>query len=167
MVHLGHKISMYYFSCSGGPSVLSIKSPLQNFLSGLRFLHLVDLWVTVHSSTSWAGKYPVGHVTPDMCFFMLRWERYRLHKKHVGTRYAEPVFFSSGGIYGSRNAFWCVRGTKHQRTIFHTPVGRVRFPKKVSQETLRRICVFASSRTCGSLHEKPSGEFHGLIVMSH
>jgi hypothetical protein len=71
MVHLGHKISMYYFSCSGGPSVVSIKSPLQNFLSGLRFLHLVDLWVTVLSGTSWAGKYPVGHVMPDMCFLCL------------------------------------------------------------------------------------------------
>jgi hypothetical protein len=36
--------------------------------------------------------------------------------------------FASGGICGSRSAFWCVRGVKHQCTIFHTRVGPMRFP---------------------------------------
>jgi hypothetical protein len=39
---------------------------------------------------------------------------------------------------------------KHRRTIFHSRVGPVRFPKKECRDMLCRACVFASSRICGS-----------------
>jgi hypothetical protein len=40
--------------------------------------------------------------------------------------------FPSGGIYGSRIAFWCVWGVKYRSTIFHARVGQVRFHIKRS-----------------------------------
>jgi hypothetical protein len=67
----------------------------------------------------------VGHVVHsgvskarniDAPFFMFRWASCGCHKK----------IFASRGIYGSRGAFMCVRGAKHDRTIFHARVGLVR-----------------------------------------
>jgi hypothetical protein len=46
--------------------------------------------------------------------------------------------FASGGISGSRSAFWCIRGMKYQRTIFHPQVGSTWFQYKV-----RRVIVCA------------------------
>jgi hypothetical protein len=34
-----------------------------------------------------------GAQNVDILFFMLRWDRYRFHKKCVGTHYAKQVFF--------------------------------------------------------------------------
>jgi hypothetical protein len=34
-------------------------------------------------------------------------------------------FIASGGICGSRSAFWCVQFVKCDRTIFHARVGSV------------------------------------------
>jgi hypothetical protein len=42
--------------------------------------------------------------------------------------------FASDGICGSRNAFWCVRGMKCRRTIFHGRVGLIRIPQKARQD---------------------------------
>jgi hypothetical protein len=77
----------------------------------------------------------VGHVVHscvseaqniDLLFFMLRCDRYRFNKKGVGTFHRTCVF-ASGGIYGSRSAFRCVQGMKHQDIIFHAAVGPVLF----------------------------------------
>jgi hypothetical protein len=38
--------------------------------------------------------------------------------------------FASGWISGSHSAFWCARGWKHRRTIFHARVGPYGFDKK-------------------------------------
>jgi hypothetical protein len=38
--------------------------------------------------------------------------------------------FASGGIYGSRSAFRCIRGGKRRCTIFHARVARCGFRKK-------------------------------------
>jgi hypothetical protein len=38
--------------------------------------------------------------------------------------------FASGGICGSRSAFWCVRGAKHQHIIFHAQVGPIQIRQK-------------------------------------
>jgi hypothetical protein len=37
--------------------------------------------------------------------------------KNVSGHAMQTCVFASGGIYGSRSAFWFVRGAKHQRTI--------------------------------------------------
>jgi hypothetical protein len=33
-------------------------------------------------------------------FFLLRWDRYKFHENHVGTRYAECVFLRPMGSVG-------------------------------------------------------------------
>jgi hypothetical protein len=81
-------------------------------------------------------------------FFMFGWDRYRLYKKCVETRYTELVF-SSSGIFGSHSAFWYVWGVIHRRTIFYARVGPVRFSQKAHRDTLRQTCVFTSSPIFG------------------
>jgi hypothetical protein len=71
-----------------------------------------------------------GAQNVEIVFFMLGWDRYRFDQKRVRTRYAEPVFFAYGGICGSHSAFWCIRGAKHQCTIFYALVGLAGFLKK-------------------------------------
>jgi hypothetical protein len=80
----------------------------------------------------------------DALFIILGWVRYRFHKKHAGTRYAEPVFLhpvgSAGhvvhsGASGSRNIdalffilWWhqygCYKkrdGTRYAKLMFFIP----------------------------------------------
>jgi hypothetical protein len=92
---------------------------------------------------------------------MLDWARRGFHKKLIRTSYAEHVFcfmwdlrvtyclpgavsiksssgqvtlnmcFASCGICGSRSVFRCVRGAKHQRTIFMLGWAWCGFDKKL------------------------------------
>jgi hypothetical protein len=57
----------------------------------------------------WHPVGPAGHVVHfgaygmrnvDALFFMLRWNRYRLHKKRIGTHYVEHVFLHAMGSTG-------------------------------------------------------------------
>jgi hypothetical protein len=66
----------------------------------------------------------VGHVVHfgasgvriiDALLFMLGWDQFRFNKKQGETLCCTCVF-TSDWIYGSRSAFWYVRGVKHQRT---------------------------------------------------
>jgi hypothetical protein len=51
------------------------------------------------------------------------------------------LFFSSGGIYGSRSALQCVQGVKPRRTIFLARVALVRIVQKVRQDKLcQNLC---------------------------
>jgi hypothetical protein len=50
--------------------------------------------------------------------------------------------FASGGICGSRSAFWCVQGVKRQHTIFHALVGLTQIRQKARCDVLRQSCIF-------------------------
>jgi hypothetical protein len=65
----------------------------------------------VHSGAS-------GARNVDTLFFMHGWDQYGFDEKCIGARYAELLFFVSGGIAESRNAFRCVRGPNRRHTIF-------------------------------------------------
>jgi hypothetical protein len=80
---------------------------------------------------------------------MLWWDQNKFYKKRRDTLRGTCVF-ASGGICGSRIAFQCIRGTKHQRTIFHGRVRPVWISQKAHRDTLRGTCTFASSGICGS-----------------
>jgi hypothetical protein len=49
--------------------------------------------------------------------------------------------FASGGICGSCSAFWCIRGVKHRRTLFHahSGLGAV-FIKSTSGQVTPNLC---------------------------
>jgi hypothetical protein len=61
----------------------------------------------------------------------------------IALRQVMPnLCFSSGGIYRSCSAFWCVWGVKRWHTIFHAQVGPARRPQKVRRDMLHWTCVF-------------------------
>jgi hypothetical protein len=62
----------------------------------------------------------------------------------------QTCVFASGGICGSRSAFWWIREAKRRCPILHARVGRVQIPQKACRDTLCRTCVFASGGMCGS-----------------
>jgi hypothetical protein len=65
----------------------------------------------------------------DALFFMLRWDQSGFYKNRA--RHVMPnLCLASGGIFGSRSAFRCVRDAKGQRAIFHAHVGLIRIPEK-------------------------------------
>jgi hypothetical protein len=90
----------------------------------LVFLH--PLGSTGHIVRS--GSFGMRNV--NALFFMIGWARFGYHRNCVGTSYAELVFFSFSGSYGSHSAICCVRGVKHQRTIFHGWVSPVKIQQK-------------------------------------
>jgi hypothetical protein len=57
---------------------------------------------------------------------------------------------ASGGICGSRSAFWFIHGTKCPRNIFPAREGPVQVPQKVHRDTLHQNSVFASGGIYGS-----------------
>jgi hypothetical protein len=64
--------------------------------------------------------------------------------------FCQTCVFASGGICGSRSAFWCVQGMKRRCAIFHAQVGPVWIWQKARQNTLGQNCIFASGGICVS-----------------
>jgi hypothetical protein len=71
LVRLHRKISMHYFSCSGGPGMDSTKIAMGDALHSRAF----------------------GPQNVDELFFMPGWGQYGFHKKQVKRCYTELVFF--------------------------------------------------------------------------
>jgi hypothetical protein len=87
-MHPECKIPTYYFTCSGGPGAVSIKSAPGLVTPNLSFLHPVgSAGHVVHSGVSEPQNV-------DVLFFMLAWDRYGFHKKQIGRHYLELVFFN-------------------------------------------------------------------------
>jgi hypothetical protein len=82
------------FSRSGGPSVVFIKCVLGNVMLNLCFCIRYDLRV-MECILVCPGRKKYRHY-----FFMLRWDRYRLHKKHDGTCYIDLVLLHPVGSMG-------------------------------------------------------------------
>jgi hypothetical protein len=84
-------MSTDYFSCSGGPSAVFIKSTPGHNALNLCFSIRRDLWVTqcvlVHLGCETSAYYFVIH----------SWKWYRFHIKRIGTHYDELVFLHPVG----------------------------------------------------------------------
>jgi hypothetical protein len=89
----GPQKSTPYFSCSGGPSVISIRSAPGHVPLNLCFCIWWDLWVTVHFGAS-------GLQNIDALFFKIGWGQGGIYRKRVGTRYVELVLLHSVGFAG-------------------------------------------------------------------
>jgi hypothetical protein len=82
----GCETSSHYFSYSGGPGAVSIKSAPGHVMPKLCFLHPVrSVGHVVHSGAS-------GPRNIEALFFMLGWYRYRFNKKCIGTGYTRLVY---------------------------------------------------------------------------
>jgi hypothetical protein len=106
----------------------------------LVFLHLVRSVGHIVCS----GASEVQNV--NALFFMLGWADVDLEKVRPDTLRRTYVF-SSGAIYGSRSAFWGVRGMKH---LFFMIEWAQCGLEKTRLVPLHRTCVFTSSLICGS-----------------
>jgi hypothetical protein len=108
------------FSCSNELGVDPLKSTRVHY-SKVVFLH--SMWSVDHVVRSDGS----GVWNVDALFFC------------SGRHSADPIksvirhitlnlYFTSGAIYGSCSAYWCIRGVKHRHTIFHARVGPMRIP---------------------------------------
>jgi hypothetical protein len=77
----------------------------------------------MHSGTSRAWNI-------NTLLFMLRWAQRGSHKKHVGTCHAKLVFLHPVWSTCHVVRFCCVRGTKHQNTIFMLGWAQCEYHKK-------------------------------------
>jgi hypothetical protein len=82
-----------YFSRSGGPRAISIKSVGTQYTELLFLYPLVSVGHIVHSGAS-------GSQNMIALFFMLAWDSYRFEKNGTRTRYAELVFLHTVGYVG-------------------------------------------------------------------
>jgi hypothetical protein len=87
-VHPGYEMTIHYFSCSGGPSAVSINKTLGHVMPNFCFLHPVGFaghFMQSHASEaqntdtlfSCSGgtdmdsiKSEPAHITPNMCFYI-------------------------------------------------------------------------------------------------
>jgi hypothetical protein len=121
-VHLGCETSTHYFSFSGGPGVVSVKSLLGHVIANLCFYIRWDLWDRYH-----IPMHP-GHKTSTHYFSCLGGTGMDLEEACKDTL-RQTCVFPSGGICESRSTYPCVRGVKCQRTISHARVGQYGFHK--------------------------------------
>jgi hypothetical protein len=115
----GRKTSTHYSLCSGGTGTDSIKSASGHITPNLCFCILWDLCATwcipVCSGCETLTHYFSCSDGTGTYSTKTRWDMLR-----------QTCVFASCGICGSRSAFWCVRGAKRRRPIFHARVAPVR-----------------------------------------
>jgi hypothetical protein len=163
-------MTAHYFSCSGGTGAVSIKSTLGQVTlnlcfafggicgsrSALQCIRVVKRRCTILHAHVGPVRIPqkaqLGHVKPNLCLasgrilcvtqcilVRLGHERSTHYFSCLGgtdtgcTKMSQDTLrqtcvFASGGIYGSRSAFLCLRGTKCRCTISRALVGLVQFP---------------------------------------
>jgi hypothetical protein len=143
---------MHYFSCSGGTSTDRTKKCAGIRYAKLVFLHSMgSVGEVVHSGAS-------GARNVDGLFFMLRWDRYRYDKKRASDILCRTCVFASGGFFGSRSAFWCVRGANVNTLMFKLGWDRYECDKKCAGTHYAEI-VFL--HPVGSGHETSTHYFSG------
>jgi hypothetical protein len=102
---------MHYFSCSGGPSAVSLKSTRGHITPNLCVLHSVGFAGRVMQSSA------SGTRNVDTLFFMLVWDCYMFDKRRVRRRYAELVFLHPVGSAG-HVLHSCASGARNVDALF-------------------------------------------------
>jgi hypothetical protein len=128
---------MYYFSCSGGPSLVSIKSALGHVYDELVFLHPVGSARHILNSGAFGPR------KVEALFFMLGWDQYRFHKKRDRRRYIKHVFLHPVGFAGHVVQSDAFTERNDDPLFFLLEWARCGFHKK-RRDTLHQACVFAA-----------------------